>query len=850
MATSAQGRCELFCDSQNDGHFAMHSLKVEGGCLVIKDLGGHIHGPDCGHEMAPHGDHLDYLVGEELHHVLPWDAPCCAYNCVGVLPAKAVVSHGRVSVVRNRKRKSVLTSGAASKEPAGDVQVIVEDEASEDRGATVKIYATGICCPSEVPLITRLLTPLPGVIKVDVAVITKTISVVYAPNKISPDKLVAALNEACLDASLTQPREHTGLKGGRWPSWHVLLATVLLCISLFHYVEKPTGQHWWGYLKYIALAAIALGLPSICLKAFGSLRNWVLDINTLMVLAVCGAVAIGDYSEGAAVVVLFSFAGYLEDRCSRRARDAIAAVLALKPEKAQLASNGMQVLVGEIAIGTLVVVKPGDQVPIDGRVVTGSSRVDQSMMTGESVPLKKIAGDEVMGGTLNCGGGHLEIETTTLAGDSTVAQMANLVEQASMQKSPMESMVTRFAKWYTPIVVLAALCIVVIPIGLGVPDKRAWVYLGLQILVTACPCALVISTPVTMVTGLARAAQQGVLIKGGQYLEALAKCKVATFDKTGTLTQGRFKVVQVYTYNGVAEVDMLQLAGCVEQVSSHPLAIAIVGRAAASHVSLNLCVNSTQTVSGCGILADVSGHAVAVGNRKLLASYGVKLDNDAQVQDMESLWAGRGASLCWVACDGTLYGALVVADSVRPEGFAAVQGLKGMGLHCAMLTGDSIGTANHIASALGIQGDDVHAALLPEDKLEKVNQYRIQHGKVMHIGDGVNDAPALAAADVGIAMGAAGAAVAVEAADIALFTNDLRCLGPIVKLGQLARRKIFQNISLSVITKVVVLVLAALGKFSLWGAVLVDVGQLEDVIIDAAYFAINKRILMGGASIA
>ncbi|EIE24921.1 heavy metal translocatin, partial [Coccomyxa subellipsoidea C-169] len=591
----------------------------------------------------------------------------------------------------------------------------------------------------------------------------------------------------------------------------------------------------------VALGAVALEGPLVGLKAFASLRNKVLDINALMFLAVVGAVALQDYVEGAAVLVLFGFAQWLEARSSRAARDAISSVLALKPETAILADTGAEVPVDDVLVGDSLLVRPGDKVPLDGLVTQGTSRLDHSMLTGESAPVKRGLGEEVFGGTVNCGDGALTVQATAAAADSTVARMARLVEEATSRQSPMETFVVRFAKWYTPIVVAACLCLALIPLAARVDDPKWWVYLALQILVTACPCALVLSTPVTMVAALAAAAKQGVLIKGGQVLEALAAAKVVTFDKTGTLTEGRCRVVMTKALGGADEARMLSLAGSAERTSSHPVAAAIVGCAAARGSAVDLPVAACTSVpgnflcwpaTGQGIVAEVDGVPVAIGNARMLAEQSIHHDG-ALVAAIEADWSAQGATVSWVAADGLLVGVFAVADAPRPEAAEAVRALRSAKLTVAMLTGDNAGAARSVAAAAGLDPVSVHSSLLPEDKLRQalqVEAYRAKFGKVVHVGDGINDAPALAAADVGVAMGANGAAIAVEASDVALFTSDLRCLAPVISLGRLSRRKIIENISLSVVTKVAVLVLAALGKFSLWAAVAVDVGTALLVI--------------------
>lgn len=708
--------------------------------------------------------------------------------------------------------------------------------------------------------------------------VTKTVTVHHRSALSSPAAIVAALNEARLDASLTFPRKQaTGTRS--WlPPWHILAAVGLLIISLVHYLSGPTGVAWLAQLKWVALGAVALPLPGIVLKALGALRHGVLDIHLLITIAAAGAIALGDYTEAGTVVVLFSVADFLESRCTGQARDAISAVLALKPETAVLADSGKEVPAVEIGIGTVVLVRPGDNSPVDGVVVAGTSAFDESVLTGESVPVVKHAGDAVRAGTLNAGSMPLEVRATVAAEDTFVAGMARLVEQATSRQSPSEAAVAKFAKFYTPIVVVGCLLLAFVPWANPNTDRRHWVYLALEVLVIACPCALVLSTPVTIVSALARAAQVGVLIKGGLVLETLQSVEVASFDKTGTLTKGAFLISDFLVHaasnkdghdhhhdhpssNGLVrtslpEMEVLRLLGSLERGSSHPLAAAIVGRAAARGATCDATVEACEVVPGFGIKGMVDGHTVCAGSAEFLTVEGLKAGCLAALEADRAQLEGRGLTTCYLCIDGRYAASIGAKDAIRPEAVEAVATLRALGVTPAMLTGDNAAVASAVAAAAGIRPENVHAQLLPQGKLEIVASYHSREGtgtvhgtawyrrvlgsfwggsshrKVCHIGDGVNDAPALAAADVGIAMGVAGAAAALEAGDVALFTNDLRIVPALHRLALATRNKIYFNITLSVVTKVAVLVLAALNKFTLWGAVLVDVGTALLVTIN------------------
>lgn len=702
-------------------------------------------------------------------------------------------------------------------------EVVVQEDIVDPDAKPIwtQLYVEGLCCPAEAPLIYRILQPLDGVHEVKVAVVTKSVSVHHSPGRVSPAMLVAALNEALLEASIKPARQlPSGCRSWVPPS-STLLAVALLAFSCLHYLALITGVQWLEHTKWVALAAVAVKLPHIVMKAAAALACWVLDINTLMTIAVAGALAIGQYTEAGVVVVLFSVAEFLERNCSRRARDAVAGVLALKPETAVLADSGKEVAADSVPVGTQIVVRPGSNIPIDGTVVHGTSVVDEGLLTGEATPVAKAKGSVVFGGTLNAGSSPLTVETTALASASAVARMAQLVDRAVSEQSPTETLVMRFARVYTPLVVAACIAIAFLPWAFDSQHHKYYVYLSLQLLVTACPCALILSTPVTVCSAVAKAARVGVLVKGGQVLEALAGVQVVSFDKTGTLTRGRCQVAHVQALGEHTEAEVLRLAACVERGSSHPLAAAIVGAAAARGLPINTAPEASMTLQGQGIVARVEGQDVIIGTLKLMAAEGVTMlpTLEAAVQE----WQAKGASVVFVALEGQLAGFVAFSDAIRPEAPAAVAALQASGVRCAMFTGDGAAAATAAAAAVGIPLEDTHWALLPEDKLAMAHAYRTWRAfSLAHVGDGVNDAPVLAAANVGVAMGAAGADVAVDSADVVLFTTDLRRLGTVMAITRSARRKIMENIACAVSAKLAVVILASLGRFSLWGAVLVD----------------------------
>jgi Zn2+/Cd2+-exporting ATPase len=631
-------------------------------------------------------------------------------------------------------------------------------------------------------------------------------------------------------------------------------------------------------------AAIVSGGVFIFRKAWSSLRyNRELDINVLMSLAVVGAVLIGEWAEAAVVVFLFSLGEALEGYTMDRTRNAIRSLMALAPAEATvlrpcldcaghlgqpLPGGGvygggpcpwcepheLTVPVEELAVGERLLVRPGERIPMDGVVLAGRSAVNQAPITGESLPVDKESGSEVFAGTIN-GSGVLEIRVTRLAADNTLSRLIYLVEEAQAQKAPAQRWIDRFARVYTPAVVAVAAAVVLLPpLLFGQPlldtaDQTGWLYRGLTLLVIACPCALVISTPVSIVSAISAAARRGVLIKGGVHLEALAGVRVMAFDKTGTLTLGRpalTLVSSVECTNGDAEAaescaacdDLLALAAAVERRSEHPLAAAVVQAAEAR--SLNgryAAAEDVEALAGQGVRGQVNGQHIGVSSHRRIHELNLGHDDAfcAQVQQVEA--AGQTTML--LHDEQGIRGYLAVADQVRPGSAAAVAGLKAAGIErVVMLTGDNALTARAIAAQIGI--DDVRANLLPGDKVHAVEALLAEHGAVAMVGDGVNDAPALARATVGIAMGGAGSDQALETADVALMGDDLAGLPFVVRLSRQTRRVIMQNVAFSLGVKAVFLALALAGAATLWMAVFADMGASLLVILN------GMRLLRAG----
>jgi Cd2+/Zn2+-exporting ATPase len=604
----------------------------------------------------------------------------------------------------------------------------------------------------------------------------------------------------------------------------------------------PRGQRWatlasgllllagWSLALQAGEAAPAATAAYVGAALFGGFRTFrkglaslgrrAFDMNALMTIGVAGAFAIGAWNEGATVAFLYAVSNWLEDTTAARTRDAIRGLMDLAPRVATVRRAGadLSVSIEDLRVGDTVVVRPGDRMPVDGVVLDGASTVDQAPLTGESVPVEVAPGSQVLAGSIN-GAGALVVRTDKLAADSTIARVIHLVEEAQAARAPVQDFVDRFARWYTPAVLGVALGLALVPpLALGWPWFD-WAYRALALIVFACPCALVVSTPVALATGIGNAARYGVLIKGGRHLEQAAAARVWAFDKTGTLTRGRPVVQAVEALGTLDASEVLRLAASVEALSEHPLAEAIVRHAQGQRVPLATATGFEAEV-GRGAKAWVEGCSVYVASARRVRERGEMTDTlQARIAHHEEL----GRTVVVVGQGTAPLGLVALADTVRPDGRAMVAALKRLGIaHVVMLTGDNARAAAAIGREVGV--DEVRAGLLPADKLAAVRELTARHGPVVMVGDGINDAPALAASHLGVAMGAAGTDVALETADAALMGDDLSRLPFLVRCSQATTRIIRQNITLSLAVKVLALVAVVPGWLTLWMAVLGDMG--------------------------
>ncbi|MBJ7944568.1 cation-translocating P-type ATPase [Bacillus cereus group sp. N24] len=582
-------------------------------------------------------------------------------------------------------------------------------------------------------------------------------------------------------------------------------------------------------------ASIGIGGYKPAKSAFYAIRSKSLDMNVLMISAAIGAALIGQWLEGATVVWLFALGATLQNKSIERTRESIRGLIDLAPSEAwvKVGTELIKKSVDDIAVNTTIVVKPGEKIPLDGTVIGGTSTVNQAPITGESIPIDKQIGDSVYAGTIN-EDGSLEITVTKLVEDTTLSRIIHLVEEAQEKKAPTEAFVDRFAKIYTPIVFVLAIGVMLIPPLLGMGEWMEWIYKGLELLVVACPCALVISTPVAIVSAIGNAARNGVLIKGGTALEIAGSLNAIAFDKTGTLTEGKPKVMHVRSLD-CTEDELLSIAATIEEYSNHPIAKAITAYAKEHQTSIQSGTDF-RAIVGKGAQVTIDGETYYAGNKALYEDFGVSLQMwNEPIREMQRI----GQTVILVGTNKVILGMISVADSIRSTTYGTIQELKRSGIQeTVMLTGDNEGTAEHIAQKAKV--DRYFANLLPEDKVHSVKQLQSEGKTVAMIGDGINDAPALATANLGIAMGGAGTDTAMETADIVLMADNLEKLPYTMKLSRKALHIIKQNIWFSLIIKFIALAFIFPGWLTLWMAVLSDTGAALIVILNSMRLLRNK----------
>lgn len=620
-----------------------------------------------------------------------------------------------------------------------------------------------------------------------------------------------------------------------------MLARILVSAALM------IGLHFLpvdGYIRFFLylIPYLIIGYD-ILIKAFKGIKNrQPFDESLLMAVATIGAIAIalcgdGDYTEAIAVMLFYQVGEWFQSYAVGKSRRNISDLMDIRPDYANIETDGKleQVDPDEVEIGSVIVVQPGEKVPIDGIVIEGSAALNTSALTGESLPRDVAEGDEIVSGCINMTG-VLKIKTTKEFGESTVSKILDLVENASSRKSRSEEFITKFARIYTPAVVYSAIALAVLPplvrmFGMGLPaDWGTWVYRALTFLVISCPCALVISIPLSFFAGIGGASNAGVLVKGSNYLETLSRTKCVVFDKTGTLTQGVFEVNEVH-HNEMDREQLLEYAALAESASSHPISRSLQ-RAYGKEIDRSR-VTDVREISGNGVTAKVDGIEVAAGNSKLMDKLGVKW-----------LDCHQAGTIVHMAVGGTYAGHIVISDVEKPHAKEAIRALRSAGIEkTVMLTGDSWKVAEHVAADLGI--DVVYAELLPGDKVAKVEELleqKMERGKLAFVGDGINDAPVLSRADIGIAMGAMGSDAAIEAADIVLMDDDPMKIAKAIKISRKCLRIVYENIWFAIGIKLICLVLGAAGLANMWLAIFADVGVMIIAVLNAIRALFVKRL--------
>lgn len=610
--------------------------------------------------------------------------------------------------------------------------------------------------------------------------------------------------------------EHGGSEEGERKQMIIRLSITagLLVVGLI--LRLAFKLEWYWQLPVFAIAYIVIGYDVVIGAVKGLLKGHIFGESFLMSLSSIGAMCLREFPEAVAVMMFYQLGEMLEDIAVDRSRDSISELMDIRPDSATVWEDGEWHTEhpDDVAIGSRILVKPGERIPLDGIVCEGQSQLDTRALTGESVPRSVREGDAVLSGCINTFGA-LTIETTKSFDESTASKIIDLVENASGRKAPSERFISRFAKYYTPIVVGIAVLVAVIP-SLITGQWAEWIHRSFVFLVISCPCALVISVPLTFFGGVGAASRHGILIKGSNYLEALNDVSTAVFDKTGTLTRGEFAVQKAVTAPGADERELMRIAATAEQLSTHPIARSIMEKFAGE---LTVC-ESYEELSGHGVRAVIEGKTALVGNEKLMRAEGVGF---TPVEE--------AGTLVYVAHGGQYLGCIVIADSAKPDSRQTIEALRARQIRTVMLTGDTAGSAKPIADTLGV--DEYHAELLPQDKVAQIERLSGGNGKTVFVGDGINDAPVLARADIGVAMGALGSDAAIEAADVVLMTDEPKKLIEAIDLAKATRAIVIQNIVFALAVKTAFMVLGVFGIAGMWVAVIGDVGVMLLAVLNA-----------------
>ncbi len=701
----------------------------------------------------------------------------------------------------------------------------------------------GLDCADEVAVLRSALSQLPGIEEIAFEIVNGRMLVTHAPELATVETIITVVSQTGMTASVLDESNTNGPRvsdnsAGPLRAWLTTLSAICLIAGYTSYVLR---LGWWDAFSGVAdsqtprlgqvcyLTATGLAIWPVLPKAFGALQRLRPDMNLLMTVAIVGALLIGEFSEAATVAFLFAVSLALESWSVDRARRAIASLMTLTPPTALVRredGSEASLALRDLPVGSIVIVRPGDKIPMDGRVTVGNTMVNQSPITGESVPVAKTPGDDVYAGTINHDGA-IEIVTSKLFQDTTLARIIKLVGDAQSQRSPSEQWVEKFARYYTPAVLALAILVMVVP---PLATNASWMksfYQGLVLLVVSCPCALVISTPVSIVAAMTSSARNGVLIKGGPFIESPSRLKAIALDKTGTLTEGRPQVCQVIPLNGYSENSVLEVAAALEARSTHPLAVAISAEASLRGLQIQAAENF-QAVPGKGAVASLNGQTAWLGSHRHLQERG---QETPEMQQRLNELAKQGLSVVVVGQGEDVIGFITMTDKIRLNAKASIIAMRQAGIgHIVMLTGDNKATGEAVGQQTGV--DEVRAEMLPEDKLAAIADLVGRYGAVAMVGDGINDAPDMARATLGIAMAAIGTDAAVETADVALMSDDLSKVAWLIHHSHRTLSIIRQNIFASLGVKVIFLVLTLSGAASLWSAIAADTGTSLLVIFN------------------
>ena len=690
--------------------------------------------------------------------------------------------------------------------------------------ASIVFYVPQMDCPNEEKMIRNRLSSLSGILELDFNLIQKELQITYQDIEVSAIQnvlLSIGMKAEIKNGSYTTKSLALLQSSINYKDWIVLGVSGVLAIiaEIFSYFTHAENS---PLIIILALSSILIGGRITVIKGIKAVRYFTLNMNFLMTIAIIGAMVIGEWPEAAMVTFLFALAEMIESYSLDKARHAIRQLMEITPDVATVkTTEGVWQVkaVNEIQLNNIIWVKPGERIPIDGIVTKGQSSVNQAPITGESIPVEKTEGDTVFAGSIN-ERGSFEFRVTAAVNETLIAKIIKAVQQAQSERAPTQRFVDQFAKYYTPIMVLLAVLVATMPSLLFSVPFYPWFYKALVLLVIACPCALVISTPVTIVSGLAAGAKHGVLIKGGTYLELGNKIKVIAFDKTGTLTIGKPTVTDIVQISEISENALLRFAASLESYSEHPVAEAILSKWRNLSGKENLlAVEKFETIPGRGIVGNIDGHTYFLGNHHFAEERKVC---NARIESILKQLEQEGKTTIVLGNQEKVLGILAVTDTLRETSAEAIKWLHNLGITTVMITGDNPTTAKAIAKTVGI--DDVQANLLPQDKLSAIDILLKKYSTVGMVGDGINDAPALAKASIGFAMGHAGTDVALETADVALMEDNLTKLPFFIALSRRTWRKLIENISLSIGIKAIFFVLALLGFATLWMAVFADMG--------------------------